>query len=37
MSVITTVGLTLLTRMLCLPSSSAATRVMLSSAAFDDP
>ena len=33
----TTVGLTLLTRMLYRPSSSADTRVMLSSAALDDP
>src|SRR3954465_6972007 len=35
--VITTVGLTLLTRMPWAPSSSADTRVMLSSAALDDP
>ena len=37
MGVITTVGLTPLTRMLYCPSSSAETRVMLSSAALDDP
>src|SRR5215212_4235376 len=37
MGVITTVGLTEFTRMLYLPSSSAETRVMLSSAAFDEP
>ena len=35
--VITTVGLTLLTRMLYLPSSNAETRVMLSTAAFEEP
>src|SRR4051795_13004348 len=35
--VITTVGLTLLTRIPYCPSSSAETRVMLSSAAFEDP
>ena len=35
--VITTVGLTPLTRMLYFPSSKADTRVMLSRAAFDDP
>jgi hypothetical protein len=35
--VITTVGLTLLTRMPYRPSSSAETRVMLSSAAFEEP
>ena len=36
-SVITTVGCTLLTRMPCSPSSSALTRVMLSTAAFEEP
>jgi len=35
--VITTVGCTPLTRILCEPSSMAETRVILSSAAFDDP
>ena len=35
--VITTVGFTLLTRMSYRPSSSADTRVMLSSAAFEEP
>ena len=35
--VMTTVGFTLFTRMPCPPSSSAETRVMLSSAAFDEP
>ena len=35
--VITTVGFTLLTRMLYRPSSRAETRVMLSNAAFDEP
>src|SRR3954452_5562144 len=35
--VITTVGFTLLTRMSYRPSSSADTRVMLSTAALDDP
>ena len=37
MGVITTVGFTLFTRMLYLPSSSADTRVMLSSAALEAP
>lgn len=35
--VITTVGFTLLTRMLYLPNSSAEQRVMFSSAALDEP
>jgi hypothetical protein len=36
-SVMTTVGLTLLTRMPYLPSSRAETRVMLSRAALEEP